>query len=90
MKFPLPELMTPLSALWETSRARNARRGRAAPSRRDPNADLTHLVCTEGDAANGFAAIGPGHRQVVGGAESRGPTHYRTTPRLRSKKKRFG
>jgi hypothetical protein len=90
MKFPLPELMIPLSALWETSRARNTRRGRAAPPGGDLNANLTHPICREGDAANGVAAIGPGNRQVAGGSELRGPTHYRTSPRLRSKKKRFG
>ena len=90
MKFPLPELMIPLSALWETSRARNIRRGRAAAPGADPNADLTHSGCREGDTANGVAAIGPGNRQVIASAETRGPTHYRTSPRLRSKKKRFG
>ncbi len=90
MKFPLPELMIPLSALWETSRARNTRRGRAAPPGGDLSADLTHPICTEGDAVMASLPLAPGNRQVAGGSESRGPTHYRTSPRLRSKKKRFG
>lgn len=89
MKFPLPELMIPLSALWETSRARNAWRGRTAPSGGDLDAGLTCAICPASDA-NGVTAIGPGKRQVVGGSESRGTTHYRPAPRLRSKKKRFG
>jgi hypothetical protein len=90
MKFPLPELMIPLSALWETSRARHTRQGRAAPPGGDLNAGLTRAICPDGDAANGVAATGHGNRQVFGGSEPREPRHYRAAPRLRSKKKRFG
>jgi hypothetical protein len=89
MKFPLPELMIPLSAFRETSLARNTRRGRAAPPGGDLGAGMTRAICPDSDA-NGVTAIGSGIRQVAGGSESRGPTSYRAAPRLRRKKKRFG
>lgn len=89
MKFPLPELMIPLSALWETSRARNTRQGRAAPPGGALDTGQTRAAYLGGDVG-GIAAIGAGNQLVAGGSESRGPTHYCAAPRLRSKKKRFG
>lgn len=74
MKFPLPELMTPLSALGETSRARNARQGRAAPPGGALDTGQTRAAYLGGDVGGS------------GGSESRGLTHYRAAPRLRSKK----
>ncbi|SFN83131.1 hypothetical protein SAMN05216386_2003 [Nitrosospira briensis] len=82
MKFPLPELMY---------RYRHSGKPlKPGIPGGDSNADLTHCSCREGDTANGVAAIGSGNRHVTASAETRGPTHYRTSPRLRSKKKRFG